>query len=72
MIGIYFRNEHYPSYETYLHTVADTVAGEYRAVIAAGFDLPIDCPDLAFGRHTKVSDLSLAEGARLASRQFWP
>ncbi len=74
VIGLFFRNEHYPSQEAYLAAIADAMRHEYETVAKAGFVLQIDCPDLAMGRHIQYADLSLEEfrkRARIASRQFW-
>jgi 5-methyltetrahydropteroyltriglutamate--homocysteine methyltransferase len=40
------KNEHYGTYEEYLHAVADALAVEYRAIVGAGFLLQIDDPFL--------------------------
>ena len=40
------QNEYYPSYEEYLHAVAEALSVEYRAIIDAGFLLQIDDPFL--------------------------
>ena len=34
---------------------------EYEAIVAAGFDLQIDCPDLTMGRHIQYASLDLAQ-----------
>ncbi len=34
---------------------------EYEAIVAAGFVLQVDCPDLAMSRHVHYKDLSLAD-----------
>ena len=31
---------------------------EYEAIVAAGFVLQLDCPDLAMARHNRFADLS--------------
>ncbi len=61
VIGLFFRNEHYPSQEAYLAAIAEAMRHEYETVAKAGFVLQIDCPDLAMGRHIQYADLSLAE-----------
>jgi 5-methyltetrahydropteroyltriglutamate--homocysteine methyltransferase len=61
VIGLFFRNEHYPSQEAYLAAIAEAMRHEYEAVTKAGFVLQIDCPDLAMGRHIQYADLSVAE-----------
>ena len=61
VIGLFFRNDHYPSPEAYLFAIADAMRHEYETVANAGIVLQIDCPDLAMGRHIQYADLSLAE-----------
>ncbi len=61
VIGLFFRNDHYPSQEAYLFAIADAMRHEYETVAKAGIVLQIDCPDLAMGRHIQYADLSLAE-----------
>lgn len=38
---------HYGDAQTYLQAVADAMKKEYEAIVAAGFVLQVDCPDLA-------------------------
>ena len=40
------RNRYYPSDEAYLYAIADAMHEEYQAIVAAGFLLQIDDPDL--------------------------
>lgn len=54
-------NEHYDTFEAYLNAVAEAVAVEYRAIIARGFDLQIDAPDLALERHGMFADEPLGK-----------
>jgi 5-methyltetrahydropteroyltriglutamate--homocysteine methyltransferase len=61
VIGLFFRNDHYPSHEAYLYAIAEAMRHEYEAIAAAGILLQIDCPDLAMGRHIQYADLSLEE-----------
>jgi 5-methyltetrahydropteroyltriglutamate--homocysteine methyltransferase len=61
VIGLFFRNDHYPSQEAYLYAIADAMRQEYETVAKAGVILQIDCPDLGMGRHIQYADLSLAE-----------
>jgi 5-methyltetrahydropteroyltriglutamate--homocysteine methyltransferase len=67
VVGVYFRNDYYPSYEDYLFAVAEALRPEYETVVEAGFLLQIDCPDLAFGCHTLFADMSLAEFRKIAT-----
>jgi 5-methyltetrahydropteroyltriglutamate--homocysteine methyltransferase len=61
VIGLFFRNEHYPSQQAYLAAIAEAMRHEYETVAKAGLVLQIDCPDLAMGRHIQYADLSLPE-----------
>ena len=40
---------------------------EYEAIVAAGFDLQIDCPDLAMGRHIQYANLEVSEFRKRAA-----
>ncbi len=61
VIGLFFRNDYYPTQEKYLFAVAEAMRQEYETVAKAGIVLQIDCPDLAMGRHIQYADLSLDE-----------
>jgi len=50
VVSLFFRNDHYPSQEAYLHAIADAMRHEYETVANAGIVLQIDCPDLAMGQ----------------------
>jgi 5-methyltetrahydropteroyltriglutamate--homocysteine methyltransferase len=67
VIGLFFRNDHYPSEEAYLAAIADAMRHEYETVAKAGFVLQIDCPDLGMGRHIQYADLSLVEFRKRAA-----
>lgn len=60
-------NRHYPSHEAYLADLADAMREEYETIVAAGFDLQLDCPDLAMSRHTGYQDLSEEEFLKVAA-----
>jgi 5-methyltetrahydropteroyltriglutamate--homocysteine methyltransferase len=49
-------NGFYPSHAAYLEALANAMREEYEAIVAAGFVLQIDCPDLAMGRHIMFAD----------------
>jgi 5-methyltetrahydropteroyltriglutamate--homocysteine methyltransferase len=42
----WMRNRYYPSDEAYLYAIAEAMREEYQAIVAAGFLLQIDDPDL--------------------------
>jgi 5-methyltetrahydropteroyltriglutamate--homocysteine methyltransferase len=61
VVSLFFRNEHYKDFESYIYAIADAMRHEYETVAKAGFVLQIDCPDLAMGRHIQYADLSLPD-----------
>jgi 5-methyltetrahydropteroyltriglutamate--homocysteine methyltransferase len=60
-------NKFYPSHEAYLADLADAMREEYETIVAEGFYLQLDCPDLAMSRHTGYQDLSEAEFLKVAA-----
>ncbi|MGH8260487.1 MAG: cobalamin-independent methionine synthase II family protein [Steroidobacteraceae bacterium] len=60
-------NRYYPSHEAYVEAVAEVMRIEYEAIVAAGFVLQLDCPDLAMSRHTGFQDLGEEEFLRRAA-----
>ncbi len=68
VISLFFRNEFYSSADAYLEAIAAAMRVEYEAIVAAGFDLQIDCPDLAMGRHIQYANLDLAQFRRRAMK----
>ena len=67
VVGLFFRNDHYPNQEAYLAAIAEAMRHEYETVAKAGFVLQIDCPDLGMGRHIQYADLSLPEFRKRAA-----
>jgi 5-methyltetrahydropteroyltriglutamate--homocysteine methyltransferase len=59
VISLFFRNDYYPSQDAYLEAIATAMRSEYEAIVAGGFDLQVDCPDLAMGRHIQHASLDL-------------
>jgi 5-methyltetrahydropteroyltriglutamate--homocysteine methyltransferase len=58
VISLFLPNAYYASREAYLEALADAMRDEYRAILDAGLDLQLDCPDLALSRHMLFTDLS--------------
>lgn len=54
-------NEHYDSQTAYIDALAAALRVEYEAIVAHGFVLQIDCPDLALERHVTYAQRPLAE-----------
>jgi 5-methyltetrahydropteroyltriglutamate--homocysteine methyltransferase len=67
VVASFLPNEHYPSHEAYIEAVADAMREEYRAIVAAGFVLQLDCPDLAMSRHTGFQDLGESQFLKRAA-----
>ena len=61
VVSLFFRNDHYSSQDAYLEAIADAMRPEYEAIVAGGFEVQIDCPDLAMGRHIQYANLELSE-----------
>ena len=61
VVSLFFRNDHYKDFESYIYAIADAMRHEYETIAKAGLVLQIDCPDLAMGRHIQYADLSLAD-----------
>lgn len=58
-------NRHYPSHEAYLADLVTAMTPEYEAIVGAGFELQLDCPDLAMSRHTGYQEMDEADFLRV-------
>ncbi|MGD9806588.1 MAG: cobalamin-independent methionine synthase II family protein [Hyphomicrobiaceae bacterium] len=70
LIAIFHPNRYYPTHMAYLEALGRAMRVEYEAIVAAGFDLQIDCPDLAMGRHTIFKHASDAAFLNHAEEQI--
>lgn len=66
VIALFQPNVHYPDHESYLHALAEAMRPEYEAIVAAGFQLQLDSPDLGLGRHMMFKGRPDEEYERLA------
>jgi 5-methyltetrahydropteroyltriglutamate--homocysteine methyltransferase len=66
LITAFQPNQYYPSHEAYLADLVDAMRPEYEAIAAAGFQLQLDCPDLAMSRHTGYQDATEGEFLKVA------
>ncbi|QNA84178.1 cobalamin-independent methionine synthase II family protein [Sphingomonas sp. So64.6b] len=64
LITAFQANAYYPTHEAYLTDLVEAMRPEYEAIAAAGFELQLDCPDLAMSRHTGYQDMDEAEFLR--------
>jgi len=62
------QNRHYATVEAYLAALGEALAVEYRAIVAHGFVLQLDCPDLALERHCSYRDRPLSDFLGFAER----
>jgi 5-methyltetrahydropteroyltriglutamate--homocysteine methyltransferase len=67
LITAFQPNQFYPNHEAYLADLVDAMKPEYEAIAAAGFQLQLDCPDLAMSRHTGYQDASEEEFLKVAA-----
>ena len=70
VVAAFQPNAFYASHEAYLEAIAAAMREEYEAIVAAGFVLQLDCPDLAMARHTGFQKLSEAEFLRRAEQHI--
>jgi 5-methyltetrahydropteroyltriglutamate--homocysteine methyltransferase len=67
LVPVFQTNRYYPSHEAYVEAIAAAMRPEYEAIVAAGFVLQLDCPDLAMAHHTSFQDLSEADFLKRAA-----
>jgi 5-methyltetrahydropteroyltriglutamate--homocysteine methyltransferase len=58
IVALFMPNEHYATRDEYLEAIGEAMKTEYDAIVAAGYLLQIDAPDLAMGRHIMYRDES--------------
>jgi 5-methyltetrahydropteroyltriglutamate--homocysteine methyltransferase len=61
VVATFLPNQYYPTHEAFIEAMSDAMRDEYEAIVAAGFVLQVDCPDLAMARHTAFQELSDAD-----------
>ncbi len=66
VIALFQPNEYYASHEEYLEALAEAMRVEYEGIVAAGFLVQLDSPDLGMGRHTLFADKTEEDYQRLA------
>ena len=61
VVSFFLSDNYYKNHERYIRALAEAMKPEYDAIVAAGYILQVDCPDLAVSRHIQFKDLNLAE-----------
>jgi 5-methyltetrahydropteroyltriglutamate--homocysteine methyltransferase len=69
VVSAFQPNTYYPSHAAYVEAIGESMRVEYEAIVGAGLQLQLDCPDLAMARHTGFQDLSEAEFLARAEHQ---
>jgi 5-methyltetrahydropteroyltriglutamate--homocysteine methyltransferase len=67
VVALFQPNDFYKTQDDYLEALAEGMRVEYEAIVAAGFLVQIDAPDLAMGRHTMYRNRSVEEFLELAA-----
>ncbi|MBD3729636.1 MAG: cobalamin-independent methionine synthase II family protein [Sphingomonadales bacterium] len=67
LITAFQPNQYYKTHEDYLADLVTAMTPEYEAIVEAGFDLQLDCPDLAMSRHTGYQDCTEEEFLKIAA-----
>jgi 5-methyltetrahydropteroyltriglutamate--homocysteine methyltransferase len=70
VVALFQPNDFYRTLDEYLEALAEALRTEYEAIVAAGFLLQIDAPDLGMGRHTMYRDRTEDEFTALAARHI--
>jgi 5-methyltetrahydropteroyltriglutamate--homocysteine methyltransferase len=70
VVALFQPNDFYPSLDEYLEALAEALRTEYEAIVAAGFLLQIDAPDLGMGRHTMYRERTEEEFTAVAARHI--
>jgi 5-methyltetrahydropteroyltriglutamate--homocysteine methyltransferase len=68
VISFFLDNDYYPTREAYQEALAAVMREEYEAIAAAGFELQLDCPDLAMSRQTQFVDASIGDFRKMVAR----
>ncbi len=67
LITAFQPNAFYPNHEAYLADLVNAMRPEYEAIAATGFELQLDCPDLAMSRHTGYQDATEEQFLNMAA-----
>lgn len=61
LVAAIVENDYYDSFESYLAALSEALRIEYEVVVAHGYVLQIDCPDLAMERHCMFQDRPIGD-----------
>ena len=60
IVALTLANRYYDTHEDYVLALAEELRNEYEIIVANGFILQLDCPDLAMERHVSYQDEPLS------------
>ncbi|MEP4093950.1 cobalamin-independent methionine synthase II family protein [Reichenbachiella sp.] len=70
VIALFLPNKYYNTQDEYLEALAEAMRQEYEAIVAAGFNLQLDSPDIGLGRHMMFKGEPEENYVRLASQHI--
>jgi 5-methyltetrahydropteroyltriglutamate--homocysteine methyltransferase len=70
VVSFFLANEYYKTDDEYLEALANVLKDEYEAIAKAGFEVALDCPDLAMSRQSQFIHLSLEEFRKVIGRHM--
>ena len=70
VIALFLPNKHYKTQDEYLEALAEAMRPEYEAIVAAGFILQLDSPDIGLGKHMMFKNETEADYVRLANQHI--
>jgi 5-methyltetrahydropteroyltriglutamate--homocysteine methyltransferase len=68
VVPLFLGNDYYPDEDAFKLALTAVLEDEYEAIVAAGFILQIDCPDLAMGRN--FTEMTTEEFRKLVARNI--
>jgi 5-methyltetrahydropteroyltriglutamate--homocysteine methyltransferase len=68
VVAFFLPNQYFKSDDEYLDALCAVMKDEYEAITNAGFDLQLDCPDLAMSRQSQFADLSTSDFRKIVER----
>ncbi|SFG22061.1 5-methyltetrahydropteroyltriglutamate--homocysteine methyltransferase [Novosphingobium sp. CF614] len=68
VVAVFQKNEFYPDEDSYIEAVAEALRPEYEAIVAAGFSVQLDSPDLAMSRHLTYADMDEESFLKIVDR----
>jgi 5-methyltetrahydropteroyltriglutamate--homocysteine methyltransferase len=70
VIALFLPNKHYKTQDDYLEALAEAMRPEYEAIVAAGFILQLDSPDIGLGKHMMFKNNTEAEYIERANQHI--